>query len=118
MDQFLLRLTTVWDRITSEEAALLVASYLAHPTHPDVPKQYLPSQIAFHPPPSERPYPVEPLPGTKGRDEGSWCFEGDKNAATHLIRNSLGGGDRKERGELLSMDGKMTRWLRDDITVS
>jgi len=114
----LVALTAVWDSITSEEATLLVASYLKHPTHPDIPKAYLPQQFPLKPPPAERPYPAQDLPGTKSRADGTWAFEGDKNAATHLIRNSIAGGDRKERGELLSMTGKMTRWLRDDMTVT
>jgi pyruvate dehydrogenase phosphatase len=61
---------------------------------------------------------VQDLPGTGDRAAGSWVYEGDENAATHLIRNSLAGGDRKLRGELLSMHGGVTRWMRDDITVT
>jgi pyruvate dehydrogenase phosphatase len=110
----------VWDRITSEEAILLVASYLSHPRHSDIPRKTLPTSFPLRPPlpESERPYPAQDQPGTADRAEGSWVFEGDKNAATHLIRNSLAGGDRKLRGELLSINGKVTRWLRDDITVT
>lgn len=45
-------------------------------------------------------------------------YEGDANAATHLIRNSLAGGDVKTRAELVSLGGKVSRWMRDDITVT
>lgn len=141
----------VWDRITSEESTLLVASYLSHPTHPEIHKSTLPVQFplrssiysaspigpphstpcfssspsdtpAANPSPattaSDHPYPAEPLPGSADRGVGTWVYEGDQNAATHLIRNSLGGGDRKGRNELLSLTGGVTRWLRDDITVT
>ena len=108
----------VWDRITSEESTLLVASYLNHPTHEDVSKVELANQVPLTPSAGERPYPSQDLPGSGSRAEGTWVFEGDKNAATHLIRNSLAGGDRKLQGELLSMNGGVTRWFRDDITVT
>jgi len=65
-----------------------------------------------------RPYPVQEMPGKGKRKVGAWAFEGDANAATHLIRNALGGADRKERGELLSLHGKTTRYFRDDMTVT
>lgn len=109
---------TVWDRMTSEEATLLLASYLSHPTHTDIPKSTLPANFHLMPPMTERLYPAEDLPGSKPRASGAWAYEGDQNAATHLIRNSLGGADRNKRGELLSITGKVTRYLRDDITVT
>lgn len=107
----------MWDRITSEEATLLVASYINHQSRPDVAKAALASEYPLVPSSGERPYPAEDLPGSPSRSTGTWVFENDKNAATHLIRNSLAGGDRKLRGELLSLHGETTRWLRDDITV-
>lgn len=102
---------------------------MTHPLHPEIHKSILPRQFPLAPPPpisstslkgavDGRPYPAEPLPGTPGRSDGTWVFEGDANAATHLIRNSLGGGDRKGRNELISVTGEVTRWLRDDITVT
>jgi len=108
----------LWDRITSEEATLLVASYLSHPKHEDIPKTSLPATYPLIPPIEPRPYPAEELPGSPDRADGAWVFEGDSNAATHLIRNSLAGADRQWRRELLSMRGKPTRQKRDDITVT
>lgn len=110
---------TVWDELTSEEAVLLVASYLRHPARTDLPKTLLP--VAFplvETPAEERKYPVQSLPGQGDRREGSWAYEGDANAATHLIRNSLGGGDRERRARLLSLHGPFTRCKRDDVTVA
>ena len=95
-----------------------MASYLSHEKSSDIAKTSLPSQFPLEAPREPRPYPAEDLPGTGSRAHGSWVFEGDGNAATHLIRNSLAGGDRKLRGELLSMHGGMTRWMRDDITCT
>ena len=125
---------TVWDAMTSEEATLLVASYLSHPSHSDMHKSTLPIQFPLAPYPgqkadatppeqaaltaSSRLYPVEDLPGSAPRSNGTWCFAGDTNAATHLIRNSLGGGDVKKRRELLSLQGGVSRWFRDDVTVT
>ncbi len=102
--------------MSSEEATLLVALYLAHPKHPDISKNALPSQFPLIPQ-ENRPYPAQDLPGSKTRSTGGWVFEGDGNAATHLIRNSLHGDDRKSRNQLLSIQGKVSRDLRDDITV-
>ncbi|WVO20711.1 uncharacterized protein IAS62_002010 [Cryptococcus decagattii] len=111
----------LWDRITSEESTLLVASYLAHPSHKPLPKSSLLKRfpLAAPPPPSARPYPAQDLcapTGEAARD--TWVYEGDGNAATHLIRNSLAGGDVTMRGELMSLSGKVSRWMRDDITVT
>lgn len=126
----------VWDNMTSEEATLLLASHLAHPTHSDIHKSTLPQQFPLAPYPGQsadaattpaqqaaltagtRLYPVEDLPGSAPRSNGTWCFAGDDNAATHLIRNSLGGGDKAKRRELLSLKGDVSRWFRDDVTVT
>jgi pyruvate dehydrogenase phosphatase len=107
----------VWDRISSEEAVLLMASYLNPPTNSAIPKTQLAEQYRLAPPIEPRPYPADPLPATTDeKKSGSWVF-GDKNAATHLIRNSLAGGDQQKREELLSVHGDVARWLRDDISV-
>lgn len=111
----------LWDRITSEESTLLLASYLAHPSHTPLPKSALPKRFPLAPPPpgAERPYPAQDLPAPTGEAASdTWVYEGDENAATHLIRNSLAGGDVKTRGELVSLSGKVSRWMRDDITVT
>ncbi|TXT13174.1 hypothetical protein VHUM_01575 [Vanrija humicola] len=106
----------LWDRITSEEATLLMAAYIANAKRPDVGKATLADEIKVKTT-EPRLYPVEDLPGKGKRTDGTWAFEGDENAATHLIRNALGGGDRKLRGELLSLHGKVSRYMRDDMTV-
>ncbi|CAK9779770.1 unnamed protein product [Cutaneotrichosporon oleaginosum] len=107
----------LWDRITSEEATLLMAAYLNNKKRNDVNKAKLAQEIPVATT-EPRPFPVQDLPGSGKRDQGQWVFEGDSNAATHLIRNALGGGDRKLRGELLSLNGKVARYFRDDMTVT
>ena len=109
---------TVWDCLTSEEATLLVASHISHRTHSDISKTDLPKLFRLLPQPKDRLYPAEDLPGSGSRSSGSWVFEDDDNAATHLIRNSIAGADRVRRGELLSLTGKITRRVRDDVTVT
>lgn len=114
-----MHLSAVWDRITSEESTLLVASYLAHPLHKPLPKSALPKRFPLAAPPPTRPYPAQDLPAPTGEAASdTWVYEGDGNAATHLVRNSLAGGDVKTRGELMSLSGKVSRWMRDDITVT
>ncbi|WWC57705.1 uncharacterized protein I303_100239 [Kwoniella dejecticola CBS 10117] len=105
----------LWDRLTSEESVLLMASYLSHPTHSDIQKTELPRLYPLNPPIEERPYPVQELPQPT---DSSWAYEGDTNAATHLIRNSLAGANKKNRAELLSLNGKVSRWMRDDVTCT
>lgn len=104
----------------SEEAVLLLAGYTEHPFHPDVSIPRSRSTLAAHillKLTDPRPYSIDTLPGSPGQDEGTWAFEGDKNAATHLVENALAGGDKWVRGCLLSMRGPITRQMRDDISV-
>jgi len=42
----------------------------------------------------------------------------DANAATHLVRNALGGGDRDALCALLSIPAPLSRSYRDDLTVT
>jgi len=94
-----------------------MASYLNPPASSAIPKTHMVEQYHLTPPVEPRPYPADPLPASNEEKKlGSWV-SGDKNAATHLIRNSLAGGDEQKRGELLSIHGEVARWLRDDISV-
>lgn len=94
-----------------------MAGYLAHPKHPDMSKEAAATESGITTT-EPRPYPIDDMPGTGKRAKGSWAYEGDSNAATHLIKNAFGGADRKGRGELLSVTGKITRYLRDDVTIT
>lgn len=96
---------------------MLVAKYLQSTQATDIPKTDLPKQLGFVPPAEPRPYKADDRLGTGGQIPSAWVFEGDQNAATHLIRNAFGANDRKFHRQLLSMRGKDARTFRDDITV-
>lgn len=105
----------VWERMTSEEATLLIAAQTA--TSGEVNKSALPQRFSFNEPSQDRPYPAEDLPGTTPlNSQGTWTFK-DDNSALHLIRNCLGPGDGFERRHLLSMRTPYVRAFRDDITA-
>nr|XP_019048492.1 hypothetical protein I302_02264 [Kwoniella bestiolae CBS 10118]OCF27422.1 hypothetical protein I302_02264 [Kwoniella bestiolae CBS 10118] len=103
----------LWDRITSEEASYLLTSHLNHSTHPDTSKIEIMATCPHSPPlpEGEHPYPKEEL-----NMEGKWVYE-DSNAATHLIRNALGGDDRELRRQFLSLRAPGVRSARDDTTA-
>lgn len=96
----------------------MLSAHLNHPHAPDIPKAILPALHPYLSPSEPRPFPAETLPGKEERAAGDWVFE-DTNAATHLIRNSLGGKgwDRDVRRKVLSMREGGTRSVRDDTTV-
>ena len=52
----------------------------------------------------------------KAQSEGRFVIE-DKNAATHLVRNALGGRDRDMVCALLTLPSPYSRRYRDDLTV-
>ncbi|CAD6583353.1 MAG: hypothetical protein TREMPRED_003530 [Tremellales sp. Tagirdzhanova-0007] len=79
----------VWDRLTSEEAALLISAHLVHPNHPDVTKSVLPIIFPQFPPSRPRLYPAPKFPG----------------------------GDKKLCRQMLSIKGARTRDMKDDITA-
>ena len=106
-----------WDRLTSEESALYLSAHMLKPKQDDISRAELPHMFAFSPPKSERPYPAEALPGSHDTNHGNWVFE-DDNAATSLIRNTLGNakGNRDVIRQVMSMRGPGSRGMRDDIT--
>ncbi|WWC69502.1 uncharacterized protein I206_103444 [Kwoniella pini CBS 10737] len=107
----------VWERLTSEEAVLLVAAFKDNATQGDLSKIALAEKYPLIPPKEPRLFPVQDLPGTESRSEGSWTFEGDKDAGTHLIRNVLGGSDKEWRQQVLSLRDSAARQMRDDMTA-
>ncbi|KAF2235185.1 pyruvate dehydrogenase phosphatase [Viridothelium virens] len=54
--------------------------------------------------------------GVQGKADARFVVE-DKNAATHLIRNALGGKDRDMVCALLTLPSPYSRRYRDDLTV-
>lgn len=118
--------------MTSEEAVILVAELLDNQIQGSVdaqgqgpggliPKWILPFQSKFEDlmasADKDRPYPADAMPGSEGRCKGSWVFK-DQNAATHLVRNSIGDGDEKLRRQMMSAVGDAgVREARDDVTA-
>ncbi|WVW84270.1 hypothetical protein I302_106300 [Kwoniella bestiolae CBS 10118] len=107
----------IWDRLTSEEAVLLTAAYRDEPSQGDVAKTDLAKKYPMMSPSEPRPFPAQDLPGMSTRTEGTWSFDGDADAGTHLIRNVLGGADREWRRQVLSMRELAARQMRDDLTA-
>ncbi|OCF59968.1 hypothetical protein L486_02641 [Kwoniella mangroviensis CBS 10435] len=103
----------LWDRVTSEEASHLVASHMMHEIHPDQSKLQV---MASCPHTSPLPNNDHPFPKEDMRVEGRWVYE-DTNAATHLIKNALGGDDRELRRQFLSLRSPGARSARDDTTA-
>ncbi|KAK7511128.1 phosphatase 2C-like domain-containing protein [Phyllosticta citriasiana] len=54
--------------------------------------------------------------GVKGSEEERFVVE-DKNAATHLVRNALGGKNQDQLCALLTLPSPFSRRYRDDLTV-
>lgn len=54
--------------------------------------------------------------GVESGDDGRFVVE-DKNAATHLVRNALGGRDKDTLSALLTLPSPFSRRYRDDLTV-
>ncbi|KAF4551838.1 Protein phosphatase 2C-like protein 2 [Elsinoe fawcettii] len=54
--------------------------------------------------------------GVSGTESQRFVVE-DKNAATHLVRNALGGKDKEMLSALLTLPSPMSRRYRDDLTV-
>ncbi|TPX36620.1 hypothetical protein SmJEL517_g01289 [Synchytrium microbalum] len=96
-DRFLIMATDgVWDELSSDEGADLVGRHL--------------SKIGASP------------PATAAADEGivveerNYAYK-DRNSATHLIRNALGGADEVQMGKLLAIPPPYSRRFRDDMTA-
>ncbi|WWC62461.1 uncharacterized protein I303_105057 [Kwoniella dejecticola CBS 10117] len=108
----------LWDKISSEEAILLLAAHSSESAESRIAKTDLPKIFPQIKSEGERPYPAEELPGTTAENStGHWVLE-DDNAATHLIRNGLDGhGDEEVHRMILSLTGSGAREVRDDTSV-
>jgi len=92
-DRFLIMATDgLWDELSSEEAVQLVGGWL------DGAK--------------------EPISQTSSEKTKHFTFVDSDNAATHLIRNALGGADEDALCALLGIPLDNSRWYRDDISVT
>ncbi|ORY00758.1 protein serine/threonine phosphatase 2C [Basidiobolus meristosporus CBS 931.73] len=85
----------LFDMLSNDEIVSLIGTYL-HDRNPKLPDND---------------------PNSQPAKNNNWAYI-DDNAATHLIRNALGGKSRKELSKMLSVEAPHSRSLRDDITVT
>jgi len=127
----------LWEMLTNEEVVGLVGKWLENHGGSVLSKQDgsngVWNKIWGSSDKSARPLPVEQAGGEKEADgqktpirQQQWrAVSGDerfivqdKNAATHLIRNALGGKHEEQVCALLTLPAPYSRRYRDDLTVS
>lgn len=126
----------LWEMLTNEEVIGLVGMWLEKHGPPAVQKSsassWLPSFLGGG---SKSVLPIDsaetaPSDGKGGQRtpvrQQQWGVTGkeserfvveDKNAATHLVRNALGGKDKEMVSALLTLPSPNSRRFRDDLTV-
>ncbi|KAH9881446.1 hypothetical protein IAQ61_000171, partial [Plenodomus lingam] len=121
----------LWEMLTNEEVVGLVGQWLDAQGHPSSQKSQSQSWLKSWWS-TQKQLPVEQK--TTGKGEGQrapirqeqWGIKTsmnerfvveDKNAATHLVRNALGGKDQDQLSALLTLTSPFSRRYRDDLTV-
>ncbi len=113
----------LWEKLSSSEVVALVGAYLQRvsPTGSIpamIPKAALALTTVETPlPPGTVAHANEPPVSSNAGPSDGWAFV-DKNAATHLIRNALGGANERKVDQLLSIPAPLSRRYRDDLTVT
>ncbi|OAL48630.1 phophatase 2C family protein-like protein [Pyrenochaeta sp. DS3sAY3a] len=120
----------LWEMLTNEEVVGLVGQWLDTQGSPSgqgsQTQSWLKSWWS-----TQQQLPVEQSPGDKGEGQRvpirqeQWGTKNlnerfvveDKNAATHLVRNALGGKDQDQLSALLTLPSPFSRRYRDDLTV-
>ncbi|KAF7716253.1 Protein phosphatase 2C family protein [Penicillium ucsense] len=117
----------LWEMLSNEEVVGLVGEWLEHQKSGNGgSKAWLQSWFS-----SQKQLPVEPAKdqASEGQrkpirqrqydipDAASRFVVEDKNAATHLVRNAMGGKDKDMVCALLTLPSPYSRRYRDDITV-
>ncbi|KAJ7584268.1 phosphatase 2C-like domain-containing protein [Mycena floridula] len=103
----------LWDVLSSEDVVSLVGGHLKG-LKGSIPKSTL---LDLVPTTSSASSTVQGKEARRNQRGESWAFV-DENLSTHLIRNALGGADKKAVQELLSIPAPLSRRYRDDITVT
>ena len=128
----------LWEMLTNEEVVGLVGSWLEHQRNGDGSTSsssgsgWMKSLFGSK---QDGQLPVEAPAGQAGKDasgqrapirQQQWGVTApqserfvveDKNVATHLVRNALGGKDREMVSALLTLPSPYSRRYRDDLTV-
>lgn len=98
----------LWDHLSSEQAVNLVEMWLDSEKGGSIGK----GSSMFHPTGT-----VAERGGGEDRTEDAAFIVGDKNVATHLVRNALGGADINKLCGRAGTQAPLSRYVRDDITV-
>ncbi|KAF1960315.1 phophatase 2C family protein-like protein [Byssothecium circinans] len=121
----------LWEMLTNEEVVGLVGQWLDAQGGPNgqnaqtqswlkswfSSQQKLPVEQKSSPDGQGQRAPIRQRQwGTKTTLNERFVVE-DKNAATHLVRNALGGKDQDQLSALLSLPSPFSRRYRDDLTV-
>ncbi|EOA85824.1 uncharacterized protein SETTUDRAFT_111300 [Exserohilum turcica Et28A] len=120
----------LWEMLTNEEVVGLVGQWLDAQGNPGGQGSQTQSWLKSWW--SSQQLPVEQAAGEKGEGQRApirqqqWGTKTslnerfvveDKNAATHLVRNALGGKDQDQLSALLTLPSPFSRRYRDDLTV-
>ncbi|KAL8692125.1 MAG: hypothetical protein Q9218_002793 [Villophora microphyllina] len=118
----------LWDHLSSEQAVDLVGCWLEKNDVRQAPEEELTLSLdddlsgglgdeAYTSNPPDCPLVGRKYTNARYTDEKNWVVV-DTNAATHLVRNALGGADEDLVTGLVGLTGTpFTRRMRDDITV-
>ncbi|KAF9580067.1 hypothetical protein BGW38_003434 [Lunasporangiospora selenospora] len=139
-DQFLVMATDgLWDKLTTDEVIQLVGDLLDGKTGKETTildreeilkykaklketRKALAEKLGLPPPEDddddEELTPANMAPKGPGSQIRRFSFKDASNASTHLVRNALGGADEDRLAATLSIPSPMSRYYRDDITVT
>ncbi|KAL1923635.1 uncharacterized protein VTP21DRAFT_8615 [Calcarisporiella thermophila] len=109
----------LWDKLTNEQVVELIGGYLDGYRGNRVDSTYGANQEETKTSTNSSPNTATPHNPMVNEDRPPKYFAYvDNNAATHLIRNALGGADEERVAITLSIPSPMSRKFRDDITVT
>lgn len=111
----------LWDRMTNDQAVDLIKRWLEFhdPSQEVAPADTSLSPTSITPQPAENEAASRPqrhYASFYTADEANFVVK-DDNAATHLVRNALGGKDEDMLRGLLTASPPKSRQMRDDISV-
>ncbi|KAH8906974.1 protein serine/threonine phosphatase 2C [Coniochaeta sp. PMI_546] len=121
----------LWEMLTDEEVVGLVGKWIETQKGVSSNSQFdaawskvfgskkgggLPVEAAKGQGPDGQKTPIRVEQWGSGKDENRFVVE-DKNVATHLIRNALGGKNQEQVQALLTLPAPSSRRWRDDLTV-
>lgn len=121
----------LWEMLTNEEVVGLVGKWIESQAKDSSSSQFDSVWSRIFGSRGKGGLPVEAAPGPDGGEGQKVPFRGmrqwgdssdnfvvqDPNAATHLVRNALGGKNQEQVSALLTLPAPFSRRYRDDLTV-